>query len=155
MAGSGENELVEVFEEFLRAKQLKLTRQRRVISEVFLQGGGHRTLTELLRACQERMPSIGYATVYRTMKLMTESGVAVEHRFVDGGEALFEPNVQGDHHDHIICLTCGRIFEFEDPAIEDRQDAIAKERGFRVRHHRHEIYGECLDAHCEHRPDEA
>ena len=144
--------LVGEFEEYLRTQGLKLTRQRRIISTVFLgQIDGHRTLSQLLEACQGEMSSIGYATVYRTMKLMTESGVAVEHKFVDGGEALFEPNVEGDHHDHIICLTCGKIFEFEDEAIEQRQDRIAAEHGFAVRRHRHEIYGDCLKDPCVHR----
>lgn len=145
--------LVSEFEAYLREQGLKLTKQRKVISETFLaQVEGHRTLSELLEACQKEQSSIGYATVYRTMKLMTDSGVAVEHKFVDGGEALFEPNVEGDHHDHIICLTCGKIFEFEDDAIEVRQEQVAAERGFRVQRHRHEIYADCIRTDCANRP---
>lgn len=145
--------LVCEFESYLRDQGLKLTRQRKVISETFLaQVDGHQTLSTLLEACQQELPSIGYATVYRTMKLMTDSGVATEHKFVDGGEALFEPNVEGDHHDHIICLTCGKIFEFEDDAIEERQEVVAEQHGFRVRRHRHEIYGDCTKEPCPNRP---
>jgi Fur family ferric uptake transcriptional regulator len=144
--------LIADFEGYLRKKNLKLTQQRQVIARTFFHADDeHLTLSQLLLAAQEEKSSIGYATVYRTMKLMTESGVAVEHKFVDGGEALFEPNIEGDHHDHIICVTCGQIIEFEDEVIEGRQDAIAAEKGFEVKRHRLEIYGECIRPACENR----
>ncbi len=137
------------FREFLSTEGLKYTRQRKVIADVFFrEGEGHRSLNDLLAMAQEEYSSIGYATVYRTMKLMTDSGVALEHKFADTGLTLYEPNLEGDHHDHIICTRCGRIVEFEDEAIEHRQEAVAEEHGFAVRHHRHEIYGECLTVDC-------
>lgn len=145
--------LIYDFEAFLKQKNLKLTRQRQVIARAFFESDKeHQTLSQLLVAAQIEHASIGYATIYRTMKLMTECGVAVEHKFVDGGEALFEPNIEGDHHDHIICLTCGQIVEFEDEAIEARQEVIAATHGFAVKRHRHEIYGECIRQGCENRP---
>ncbi len=148
-------QLIRQFKEFLGDKGLKFTRQRRVIAEIFFRDGeGHRTLNELLAHAQDEYASMGYATVYRTMKLMTESGVALEHRFADTGQTRYEPNLEGDHHDHIICVTCGRIVEFEDHAIEERQEAVAKHYGFAVRKHRHEIYGECTTPSCEYRPAE-
>ncbi|MEZ4323456.1 MAG: Fur family transcriptional regulator [Myxococcota bacterium] len=144
--------LKERFKEFLNHEGLKFTRQRRVISEVFFrEGEGHRSLNELLSEAQQEFAAIGYATVYRTMKLMTDSGVALEHKFADTGLTLYEPNLEGDHHDHIICLTCGRIVEFEDERIEERQEAVAKAHGFEVRKHRHEIYGDCVKVDCEYR----
>jgi Fur family ferric uptake transcriptional regulator len=145
--------LKERFREYLNAEGLKYTRQRRVLADVFFrEGEGHRSLNELLATAQEEYASMGYATVYRTMKLMTDSGVALEHKFADTGLTLYEPNLEGDHHDHIICLTCGRIVEFEDEGIEERQEAVAKANGFQVRKHRHEIYGDCIKPACEHRP---
>lgn len=141
------------FKSYLESQGLKFTSQRKVIAEVFFKNAeGHASLNELLATSQATKKSIGYATVYRTMKLMTESGVALEHKFADTDQSLYEPNIEGDHHDHIICLTCGRIVEFEDDAIEVRQEMVAKSRGFEVRHHRHEIYADCITPNCEHRP---
>lgn len=145
--------LMERFRSHLDDQGLKYTRQRQAIAQVFFRDvEGHQSLNDLLAAAQALQPSIGYATVYRTMKLMAESGVALEHRFVDTGQTLYEPNLEGDHHDHIICLTCGRIVEFESDEIEVLQDAIAKQYGFEVRKHRHEIYGDCVTPGCAHRP---
>ena len=150
---SEHSRLKDRFKDFLTTEGLKFTRQRRVIADVFFrESQGHRSLNELLEDAQSEVSSIGYATVYRTMKLMTDSGVALEHKFADTGLTLYEPNLEGDHHDHIICLTCGRIVEFEDEAIEDRQEVVAKTHGFEVRKHRHEIYGDCITPDCEHRP---
>ncbi|MFT5687168.1 MAG: Fur family ferric uptake transcriptional regulator, partial [Myxococcota bacterium] len=84
------------------------------------------------------------ATIYRTMKLFTEAGIAHERRFGDG-QTRYEPVIQGEHHDHLICDECGLIVEFEDPVIEARQDTIAAENGFRLTSHRHDIFGCCLD----------
>jgi Fur family ferric uptake transcriptional regulator len=77
------------------------------------------------------------------MKLLTESGLAFEHKFAEGQETRFEPAVEGEHHDHLICTRCRRIVEFEDHAIEELQMAIARQHGFAVTSHRHEIYGIC------------
>lgn len=145
--------LKEQFRDFLVAEGLKFTRQRRVIADLFFKADeGHRSLNELLAAAQVEQASIGYATVYRTMKLMTDCGVALEHKFADTGLTLFEPNLEGDHHDHIICLTCGRIVEFEDAGIEALQESVARRHGFEVRKHRHEIYADCVAPDCEYRP---
>ncbi|MBW1877833.1 MAG: transcriptional repressor [Deltaproteobacteria bacterium] len=135
------------FRSYLLRNGLKYTRQRQAIAEVFYRGNKHLSLQELLDLAREREASIGYATVYRTMKLLAEGGLAVEHQFADG-QARYEPAEEGEHHDHIICLRCGRIVEFEDPVIESRQNAIASREGFRVSSHKLEIYGECLDTEC-------
>lgn len=145
--------LMERFKDHLREQGLKYTTQRRAIAQVFFRDvEGHQSLNDLLASAQAVQPSIGYATIYRTMKLMSECGVALEHRFADTGLTLYEPNLEGDHHDHIICLTCGRIVEFEDDRIEILQDEVAKRHGFDVRKHRHEIYGDCTTPDCAHRP---
>ena len=140
--------LVADFESGLKKRGLKLTRQRRAIAEAFFATDDHVTLTDLLTRSKARLASIGYATVYRTVRLMVEQGLANEHKFSDNAEALFEPNIDGEHHDHLICVQCGRIVEFEDDVIEQRQEAIARTHGFEIEHHRMEIYVRCLPA-CE------
>jgi Fur family ferric uptake transcriptional regulator len=130
---------------YMRERGLKNTRQRDQILEVFLEVGGHTSIDELLGQVQNRMPGVGYATVYRTMKLFAEAGIAHERHFQDG-QTRYEPvGVSDEHHDHLICTVCGTIFEFEDPVIEARQQDIARGYGLRVASHRHEIYGTCLE----------
>jgi Fur family ferric uptake transcriptional regulator len=122
----------------------KNTRQRDVIVQVFLEAGGHLTLQELQALVREQDGAVGVATVYRTMKMLAEAGVAVERNF-GSGHARYELAEFGTHHDHLICVACNRIIEFEDPLIEERQDQIADRHGFLVQRHRHEIYGLCAD----------
>jgi len=135
------------FQELLAAKGFKQTRQRSLITSVFVESEGHISLTELLSKVQESQPSIGYATVYRTMKLFVELGLAQEHHFSDG-LARFEVSHSGEHHDHLICVDCSRIVEFEDPYIEERQVRIAQQNGFSVVSHKHEVYVRCNDEKC-------
>ncbi|MFT7518982.1 MAG: Fur family ferric uptake transcriptional regulator [Kiritimatiellia bacterium] len=132
---------VELFREFLVGRGLKFTRQRDAISMVMFESDSHLTLNEILEAAKVRQPSVGYATVYRTMKLMSEAGLAHEHRFLDG-YARYE-SATDEHHDHIICTLCGKIVEFEDHAIEELQSEVAIRLGFTVVGHRHEIYATC------------
>ncbi len=136
-------EALRALSEYLRKNGLKNTRQRDLIVEAFYEAGGHVSIDELLVRVQERMPGVGYATVYRTLKLLNEAGLAHERRFNDG-QARYEPVVADEHHDHLICLTCDRIFEFEDALIESRQSEVAAAHGIRVVNHRHEIYGRCV-----------
>jgi Fur family ferric uptake transcriptional regulator len=124
---------------------LKHTRQRQAIFEAFIAQDAHRSLDELLALVQGQMPGVGYATVYRTMKLLTEAGVAHERQFGDG-QTRYEPARPGDdHHDHLICRDCGQIFEFEDHEIEARQARIAAAHGLHIRTHRLDIWGDCQD----------
>ncbi len=137
--------------EYMREHGLKQTRQRQVIFDTFVGSSDHVAIDELLERVQENMPGVGYATVYRTLKLFAEAGIAHERRFQDG-QTRYEPVEVGEHHDHLICRTCGHIFEFEDDLIERRQTEVAQEHGLRLVSHRHDIYGECMKpATCEHR----
>lgn len=129
---------------FMRERGLKHTRQRDQILVAFLESGGHVSIDELLGRVQSRMPGVGYATVYRTMKLLSEAGVAHERHFQDG-QTRYEPVHEDEHHDHLICVACGHIVEFEDQVIERLQAEIARAHGLRVTSHRHEIYGTCID----------
>ena len=88
---------------------------------------------------------VGYATVYRTLKLLAECGVANERRFGDG-LTRYELADDATHHDHLICIECGEITEFEEPRIEELQDARRPQDGFELRSHKHELYGVCAPA---------
>ena len=129
---------------FMAAQGKKNTRQRDAIVDVFLASDGHHTVTELLEMAKERDPGVGYATVYRTMKLLTEAKVAHERHF-GSDQTRYELLELGEHHDHLICTSCQCIIEYEDQIIEDRQLEIAARYGFEIRSHRHEIYGICKD----------
>ncbi len=129
------------FDEYSARRGLKSTRQRDAIVDVFFRAGGHVTIPELLAKVRRREPGVGFATVYRTLRLLCDAGLADERHF-GGGLARYE-KAGGGHHDHLICTTCGRVEEFENTAIEQLQDEVARERGFRISHHKHEIYGTC------------
>lgn len=125
----------------LSERGLRNTRQREVLTEIFFGSTGHLSLDELLALARDRDEGIGYATVYRTLKLLTELGLAHERQFSDG-HTRYEP-ADDDHHDHLICTRCGTIVEFEEPAIEALQEAVAARHGYLLRSHRMELYGLC------------
>ena len=137
-------ELKERWRTYIQDRRLNVTAQREAIVEQFLRTRDHVSIDELLLKVRKRHPKVGYATVYRTLKLLVDSGLAVERQFGDG-QARYE--VVGDHHDHLICVKCGLILEFEDDEIERLQDRIAERLGsFTVLRHRHELYGLCPKA---------
>ena len=139
-------------DEYMRDNGLKSTRQRQAIFDVFIETTDHLSLDQLLVMVQERMPGIGYATVYRTMKLLTDAGVAHERRFHEGSSQYEPVDLSHDHHDHLICSLCGHIFEFEDDIIEERQRLVAQQFGIRLTRHRLELWGDCMDpSTCERR----
>jgi Fur family ferric uptake transcriptional regulator len=131
------------FKEFLLAQGLKSTRQREVILEEFLRAGSHLSTEELYLRLRRKNPRIGYATVHRSLKLFAECGIAEQRHFGDG-QARYEASDHDEHHDHLICVTCGKIVEFEDPRIEVLQDEVAGQHGFSLVRHRLELYGRCL-----------
>lgn len=132
---------------YMAEQGLRSTGQRRRIIERFLETKGHISIDELLEQVRRTDPGIGYATVYRTMKMLTASGIAHEHKFGDG-LARYEPTDESTHHDHLICVECGRIQEFEEPLIEDLQERIAQRYDFQIVDHKHELYGVCNQASC-------
>jgi Fur family ferric uptake transcriptional regulator len=125
---------------YLEDHHLRATKQREEILDCFLQLRGHITSEELYRRVRERAPHIGFTTVYRTMKLLCEAGLVTEREF-GGGVTRYE--IANEHHDHLVCLRCGKIVEFECSMIESTQMQIAERYGFRVLRHRHELYGHC------------
>lgn len=149
-----DDQAVENFRSYLTEQGLKFTKQRRTIARVFFDSGRHLSLNEVHELARAEHGSVGFATVYRTMKLLAESGLAHEHKFAEG-QVRYEP--AGDHHDHLICVKCGKIVEYEDHEIERLQEELAARHGFKVVGHRHEIYGDCLTPNCpeQHREQEA
>jgi Fur family ferric uptake transcriptional regulator len=135
------------FSNFLATKRLKSTRQRELILEEFLRAGAHLSTEDLYLRLRRKNPRIGYATVHRTLKLFAECGIAEQRHFGDG-QARYEASDHDEHHDHLICVTCGKIVEFEDPRIEKLQDEVAGEHGFSIERHRLELYGIC--SACQH-----
>ncbi len=128
----------------MNKRGLRSTGQRRLIIDTLFETVEHITIDGLLRQVRAVDPKVGYATVYRTLKMLTESGVVQEHKFGDG-HTRYELADSEAHHDHLICLECGKITEFEEPAIEDLQDRVAARYGFEVQAHKHELYGRCAD----------
>lgn len=141
MEQNGEHEL-QIFNRYLSKKGLRATRQRKLILLTFLESDKHIDVRKLYSRIREKGSSIGYATVYRTMKLLTECGIAQAHHFGDGS-ARYEQGAGQNHHDHLICLNCGQIIEFENSEIEMLQDRVAGQHGFRILDHKLEIYGHC------------
>lgn len=123
---------------------LKATKQREEILNIFLKSPGHKNLAQIYAQVARVNPKIGYATVYRTLKLLTRLGLAAQRKFADG-ETRYERASEGNHHDHLICLDCGKIIEFEDDALETLQNNIAQHYCFKIFHHRMELYGQCVD----------
>ena len=126
---------------YLEDHNLKHTKQREAILDVFLSVKGHITSEDLYQSVRADHPNIGYTTVYRTMKLLCDAGLAQEIAF--DGVTRYE--IANEHHDHLICMRCGKIIEFECEMIESAQSKIARHYGFRVLRHRHELYGHCSD----------
>ena len=125
---------------YLEQNHLKQTRQRELILKTFLDSKRHVTSEELYQSVRADHPNVGYTTVYRTMKLLVEAGLATERNFDDG---ITRYEIEQEHHDHMVCIKCGKIQEFESEMIEDTQNRIAKEHGFQIMRHRHELYGHC------------
>jgi Fur family ferric uptake transcriptional regulator len=129
---------------YLQENRLNTTQQRELIVDQFLRCKDHVSVDELLARVRKRNRKVGYATVYRTLKLLVDCGLAIQRQFGDG-QARYE--VDGDHHDHLICAKCGLILEFEDEEIEQLQERIAQRLGnFMVLRHRHELYALCPKA---------
>jgi Fur family ferric uptake transcriptional regulator len=127
---------------YMAKKGLRSTDQRRLIVETFFLAENHVSIEELLAQVRAKDARVGYATVYRTLKLLTECGVANERRFGDG-LTRYELADDTTHHDHLICLECGDIVEFEEPRVEALQEKVARKYGFELRSHKHELYGVC------------
>ena len=132
------------FAEYLAKEGLKMTPQRRVILATFLKVQDHVSAEELYAMVKEKDPAVGQATVYRTVKLLAESGLAEVVDFGDG-MARYEPHFGQGHHDHLICEKCGKNVEIMDPNIERLQEELAARYGFTLERHKMYLFGLCAD----------
>ena len=126
-------------EALLRAAGLRITRQRCIILDILAETDGHPDASEIYARAVELDTRISLATVYRTIKVLADTGAIQRHAF-EGGPARFEPSASG-HHDHLIDLDTGEVFEFESNRIEALQEEIAARLGYEIVHHRLELYG--------------
>jgi len=126
----------------IRAAGLKVTLPRlKILDMLEVSASRHLSAEEMYKALLGEGEEIGLATVYRVLTQFEAAGLVKRHHF-EGGSSVFELN-QGEHHDHILCVKCGRVDEFYDEVIEDRQTAIAKEKGYKMTDHSLYIYGVC------------
>jgi len=131
-----------LFAQYLQAHGLKHSQQRELILETFLGMPRHLTAEELHRQVSEVDPGVGLSTVYRTLRLFCDAGLAKQRHFHEG-RSCFEQAVDANHHDHLICEGCGEIVEFECQEIEDLQVAMAERHQFTLTRHRLELFGLC------------
>lgn len=131
-----------IFDEHIQASGLRRTAQRNLILETFLSTEEHLTSDDLYWIVQKKDASIGQTTVYRTLKLLTEAGLAREVRFGDN-KTYYEHHYNHEHHDHMICTQCGRVIEFFSADIEALQDEMAGKFGFHPTHHSLRLWGVC------------
>lgn len=139
----------------LKSMGLKATLPRMKILEIFqrssaAQGIRHLSAEDVYKALLAENLDVGLATVYRVLTQFEHAGLLKRSHF-EAGRAVFELD-EGKHHDHLVCLTCGRVEEFVDTEIEKRQQQIAQAKGFKLQEHSLALYGECARAHCPHRP---
>jgi Fur family ferric uptake transcriptional regulator len=128
--------------EYMNKHGLRSTEQRRLVTEMFFASSDHLSIEDLLEQVRLEEPKIGYATVYRTLKLLKDCGLAFERHFGDG-VSRYEVAWADEHHDHMICVECDKISEFEDEAIEHLQHEVAARLGFKLVRHKLELYGVC------------
>jgi Fur family ferric uptake transcriptional regulator len=134
----------------LKNNGLKATAPRLKILDVFQRGTQrHMTAEDVFRVLLQDRSDIGLATVYRVLMQFEQAGLLVRSHF-ESGKAVYELN-EGQHHDHMVCIDCGRVEEFYDPEIERRQQAIAQEKGFRLQDHALSLYATCTQTECPHR----
>ena len=134
----------EVLEKYISQHNLKITKQRRAVLEAFLAIEDHISAEDLYRIVSAKEPKIGLATVYRTLALLTQSGLADELDFGDG-QKRYEHKYEHSHHDHMICTQCGKIIEFQNPMIEKLQEDVAHEHRFKMTTHKLDLFGLCSD----------
>lgn len=148
---SSEARIKQVMKDFhtrLQEAGLKSTRQRDTIVRAFFEIDKHITADELLEEVRELQPRIGYATVYRTLKLLVEQGFALPKDFGDGITRYDPIHDQDPHHDHLICVNCRKIIEFDDDEVAELLAKIAARYGMEMRRKKLEIYAECRVGGC-------
>ncbi len=138
-------EVIEKLKEIIKQKGLKYTKQREIILETILNSEKHLSAEDLYNVIQKKYPEekIGIATVYRAVSFLEDSGL-ISSISLDKDTKKFETNFK-EHHDHLICVKCGKIVEFTNDKIEKEQEKITKKEGFELLDHAMYLYGVCKD----------
>ena len=135
---------IDILEDYISENNLKITKQRRIVLKSFLECKNHISVEELYNIVLKTEPKIGLATVYRTLALLTKSGLALEMDFGDG-QKRYESSYKSVHHDHMVCTECGTILEFNHPLIEKYQEEVAMQKNFKITSHKLDLFGLCQD----------
>ncbi len=138
------HEALEIFRRYLRERSLPVTTQREQVAHVLFAAGGHLSVEDIEQLLRKRNLHVGKATIYRTLDLLAQSGMVHERDFGEGFRR-YERVPGHPHHEHLICLRCGKVVEFANERLEKMKELIAEEYGFQHRHHRLEIYGVCRE----------
>jgi len=136
------SEQLKSIEEFMKSQGLKLTGPRRRVVQKLLAVKGHIAADDLIELLRRDKTPVSKATVYRTLALVSQSGLIDGHDF-DKGKRLYEPMIGRAHHDHMYCISCGKVIEFEEEAIERLQDMVVQRHKFTPVYHSHKIFGYC------------
>jgi Fur family ferric uptake transcriptional regulator len=139
---SGHTEERRVFTEFLKKKGLKTTRERTALFDEIFSAHRHFDAEDLVIRMRERGTKISRATIYRTLEILHDCGLVGRVR-LNEEKYRYERLKRGEHHDHLVCTSCGKVVEFIDRAIEKRQDAVCRAHDFRATAHAHQIWGLC------------
>ncbi len=132
----------------LRDAGLKVTLPRvKILSILENNSTHHMSAEDVYKSLLEQGDDVGLATVYRVLTQFESAGLVMRHHF-EGGHSVFELSTD-EHHDHIVCVKCGKVVEFLDEEIELRQEKVAADHGFRITSHSHYIYGECVRGNCQ------
>jgi Fur family ferric uptake transcriptional regulator len=130
--------------EFLKKRGLRTTRPREFVAEIALSRKSHFDIQTLVKEVNSRHPEISPATVYRTVATLCDAGLLTETLQSHGGVSLYEPSLDDEHHDHVVCMDCNEIVEFHDSNLERAQNRALEGLEFRPIRHRHVIYARCL-----------
>jgi Fur family ferric uptake transcriptional regulator len=139
-----EEQAFDVFETFLRKKGLKMTEQRRTMVRAALGHAGHFTAEDFHARLRDAGEKVSLATVYRALGLLEESGILEGHDFEDG-QRRYEKAITREHHDHLICIDCRAVVEFQNESIEALQEQVLADHGFRMVHHALTIFASCQE----------
>lgn len=136
--------MMSVFRASLQEHQLPVTQQRETIAGILFESAGHLSADDIAARLKERGERVGKATIYRTLNLLVEVGLATEHDF-DEGFKRYEARIGPSRHDHLICTSCGEVIEFQRPELEALQSEVAAEYGFQPITRQLKIYGLCAE----------
>jgi Fur family transcriptional regulator, ferric uptake regulator len=142
MAETAFDEALALFDEHLKRKGLRMTDQRRTMVRAALDQRGHFTAEDLHNRLVGEGEPVSLATVYRALSLLEEAAIVEGHDFADG-QRRYEGMLRREHHDHMVCRDCGAVIEFRNPQIEELQEDVVREHGFRIQGHVHNLYVTC------------